>query len=460
MEILFGKVPDPPVTAAPEPVDLTDDTMQEHKNKVLMAMEKRNLDILVVYADREHGTNYGYLTGFEPRFEESVLVLHKDGTAFLMLGNESKKMALYSRIKAKLVHVPYFSLPNQPMESSYTWIQLLRHTGIKEGKKVGITGWKLFTPKNEDTSQFYDVPSFIVDGVKRICGQDAVCNATDLFIHPLYGVRIQVNANEIAHYEYGSSLASFCIYQVINNIEPGKTELELADRLSAYGQPLSVQTICAAGERFSNAVVSPRNREICRGDRVTFTMGLRGGLSHRCGYAVENKNQLKEEEQNYLEAVAIPYYKALVSWYSSIGTGVEAAEIYKKTEEVLPKNIYRWELNPGHYTAGEEWMSSPFYPDSRIVLRSGMMLQMDIIINVQGYGGANAEDGIVLADIGLRKQIMEEYPQLWKRFEKRREYMKNILHIDIKDEVLPMSMICGLFRPYLLNKESALYVKK
>lgn len=54
MEILFGKVPDPPVTAAPEPVDLTDDTMQEHKNKVLMAMEKRNLDILVVYADREH----------------------------------------------------------------------------------------------------------------------------------------------------------------------------------------------------------------------------------------------------------------------------------------------------------------------------------------------------------------------------------------------------------------------
>lgn len=164
MEILFGKVPDPPVTAAPEPVDLTDDTMQEHKNKVLMAMEKRNLDILVVYADREHGTNYGYLTGFEPRFEESVLVLHKDGTAFLMLGNESKKMALYSRIKAKLVHVPYFSLPNQPMESSYTWTQLLRHTGIKEGKKVGITGWKLFTPKNEDTSQFYDVPSFIVDG--------------------------------------------------------------------------------------------------------------------------------------------------------------------------------------------------------------------------------------------------------------------------------------------------------
>jgi hypothetical protein len=34
----------------------------------------RGLDALVVYADREHSANIAYLTGFEPRFEEAVLV--------------------------------------------------------------------------------------------------------------------------------------------------------------------------------------------------------------------------------------------------------------------------------------------------------------------------------------------------------------------------------------------------
>ena len=83
---------------------------------------------------------------------------------------------------------------------------------------------------------------------------------------------------------------------------------------------------------------------------------------------------------------------------------------------------------------------------------------MDIIIHVKGYGGANAEDGAALADESLRNQIKEHYPELWKRFEKRREYMRNILGIPIKDEMLPMSMLCGYFRPYLLDKQKAFYI--
>ena len=98
IKVGYEKVLRPPNTIATEPVYLTDDTMGERKNRILMLMKQHNFDSIVIYADREHGANYGYLTGFEPRFEESLLVIHDSGKAYLMLGNESLKMALYSRI--------------------------------------------------------------------------------------------------------------------------------------------------------------------------------------------------------------------------------------------------------------------------------------------------------------------------------------------------------------------------
>ena len=43
-------------------------------------MAGRGYDRLVVYADREHSANLAYLTGFDPRFEEAILVVGPDGS--------------------------------------------------------------------------------------------------------------------------------------------------------------------------------------------------------------------------------------------------------------------------------------------------------------------------------------------------------------------------------------------
>ncbi len=37
--------------------------------------DARGYDRLVVYADREHSANLSFLTGFDPRFEEAILVV-------------------------------------------------------------------------------------------------------------------------------------------------------------------------------------------------------------------------------------------------------------------------------------------------------------------------------------------------------------------------------------------------
>ncbi len=48
-------------------------------------MHQHGYDTLIVYADKEHGGNFEYLTGFIPRFEEALLVLHREGEAVLVL---------------------------------------------------------------------------------------------------------------------------------------------------------------------------------------------------------------------------------------------------------------------------------------------------------------------------------------------------------------------------------------
>ena len=48
-------------------------------------MQQAGLTFLVVYADREHSANLSFLTGFDPRFEEAVLLLDARGHRRLLV---------------------------------------------------------------------------------------------------------------------------------------------------------------------------------------------------------------------------------------------------------------------------------------------------------------------------------------------------------------------------------------
>lgn len=123
-----------------EPVPLSDFTMEERRKNLLRAMEEEQIDCLIIYGDLEHGSNFEYLTGFLPRFEEALLVIHRGDTAFLLLGNENLKMASYSRIPARAVHVPAFSLPNQPMDRGLSIRDGLLKARAAEAKRIGVVG--------------------------------------------------------------------------------------------------------------------------------------------------------------------------------------------------------------------------------------------------------------------------------------------------------------------------------
>lgn len=436
------------------PVFLSDETMKARKDAILNRMKETDLDSIVVWADLEHGNNFEYLVGFLPRFEEALLVLHKDGTAEIVLGNENLNKASKSRIPVTPVHMPHFSLPNQPMKTDKSVSEILKQCNLSQDKKIGLVGWKNFTSKYDENSELFDLPSFVVEALKKNLPNTKFVNATFIFIGE-NGARCTNNANEFAHYEFGAALAGNCMLKAMDKLDVGVSEMKVADELDAGGQTHSVVTIMATGARFEKANMYPTNKKIKLADPLSITTGFKGGLQSRGGYAVHDENELPENLKGYLDAVAKPYFNAVVHWLENIHIGMKGRELYDSIENVLPKEKYGWTLNPGHLCADEEWLSSPVYPESEEVLKSGMLFQIDIIPSVSGFGGISCESGVMIADKELRDSIASEYPGIWDRIVKRQEYMKNELGIQISDEILPTSMATAYCKPWLLNKEMA-----
>lgn len=438
------------------PVPLADATLQERKAKILQRMAAEGFDALLIYADKEHGSNFEYLTGFIPRFEEGLLMLEKNGEATAILGNENLKMAAHSRIPVTLRHSPYFSLPNQPMDNEKPLEALFSEMGLPAMARIGLVGWKMFTSARGDNKQLFDLPAFIVDAVRSAASADAMLeNAAHLFIGGNNGARTMNNANEIAHYEYGANLASNCILNAMNAVVPGIREVELGGYLTAEGQYNTVVTIAAAGQRFEKANLYPTYKPVQRGQSLSMTTGFKGGLSSRTGFVIADESELPDAQKDYLDRVAKPYFAAVATWLEDIRIGMTGGEMYSLMETVLPRATFGWHLNPGHLSADEEWMSSPIFEHSPQTLKSGMILQIDIIPSVKGYTGTSAEESIALADRALQAEIARLYPALWARIETRRRYIKEVLKINLSDDVIPLSSTVAYLRPFFLSKALA-----
>lgn len=460
MDIIAKKILGPKKDHSGETILLTDKTYEERYKKVLQLMEKYNISTLVVYADKEHGSNFEYLTGFIPRFEEGLQIITIDGTSTLLLGNENFNKIKYSRIESDGILIPLFSLPNQPMNNYKPFDSYLEDLKIDTSGYIGFVDWKILTEDLERDTFYSAVPSFIVDAFRKNFTSEKLINASHLYISPDYGARVTNNANEIARYEYGASLASDALLDAYDKLEEGISEIQVGDQLNKNGQYQSVVTISAFGDRFINANLYPTENKLKYGDKVSLTVGYKGGLSSRAGYAVNTREDLDSVDPEYFDKVVVPYFKAYIYWLDNVKIGIEGGEFFDKFNKIYSQNNYGWNLNPGHLTADEEWMSSPFYKGSKSKVKSGMIFQVDFIPIQPPHQGVSAESTVAIADDDLINDIKSEYPKLWDRIEVRRSYLENNLNIKLDKSLLPLSSTLGYLRPFMLNREYALVVDK
>ena len=417
--------------------------------------DARGHDRLVVYADREHSANLSYLTGFDPRFEEALLVVGPEGDPAVLVGNECYGMAGAAPVSMRRHRFQDFSLPGQPRDRSAPLSEILAEEGIVAGSRVGVVGWKTYADAGMS-----DLPAYLVDEMRGMVGATgSVENATDLFIDAADGLRVINEVDQLAAFEWASCQTSQGVRRLLHGLRPGMTEREAVALLGWNGWPLSCHLMLTAGQRASFGLLSPGDRRIERGDPFTTAFGISGALTCRAGFVAESAAGLPEPIADYVDRLVAPYFAAIAEWYGAVRIGVTGGELHDVIARHLGDPFFGIFLNPGHQLHLDEWVNSPIAAGSTIELRSGMALQVDVIpATGTEYFTTNIEDGIALADATLRDQLARRYADLWSRVERRRTFMAASLGISLHPDVLPLSNLPAVLAPFLLRPDRAMSI--
>jgi hypothetical protein len=412
--------------------------------------DQRGYERLVVYADREHSANLAFLTGFDPRFEEAILVAGPDGEPAILVGNECWGMAGAAPLRMRRQMFQDLSLPSQPRDRSRPLAEILADEGIRSGSRVGVVGWKTYGDPARS-----DAPSYLIDELRRLVGDSGVVeNATDILIGAADGLRVINDVEQLAVLEHAASRTSSGVWNLLQNLRPGMTEREAVALLGWDGTPLSCHLMLTAGDRARLGLLSPGDRPIERGDRFTVAFGIWGALNCRAGFVADDASELPAGIQDYVERLVGPYFEAVAEWYGALRIGQVGGALHEIVARHLGDPFFGIFLNPGHQIHLDEWVNSPMAPGSTIELRSGMAFQVDIIpATGTDYFTTNIEDGIALADETLRDAFAARYPEAWSRIQARRRFMDEALGIRLHPDVLPFSNIPAYLPPFLLRPD-------
>ena len=275
-------------------------------------MAERGYDRLVVYADREHSANLSFLTGFDPRFEEAILIVGATGSPTVLVGNECWGTAGAAPLPMDRVLLQDLSLPSQPRDRSRPLADTLADAGIRPGTKVGVVGWKAYARPDQ-----IDAPAFLVDQLRASTGASgAVENATSILIDSADGLRVINEVEQVALMEWAACQTSSGVLRLLRGLRPGEqTEREAVALLGWNGWPLSCHLMLTAGPRATLGLLSPGDRRIERGDRFTTAFGIWGALNCRAGFVVEDASELPEGIRDYVDKLVGPYFAAIAPKY-------------------------------------------------------------------------------------------------------------------------------------------------
>jgi hypothetical protein len=439
---------DLPDFGAPEVTpEIPGELYRERMERLRDRMDAQGYDRLVVYADREHSANLAYLTGFDPRFEEAMLVVGGDEEPAVLVGNECFGTAGAAPLPMRRHRFQDFSLPGQPRDRSRPLGEILAEEGVRPGSRVGVVGWKEYADRGR-----IEVPAFIVDELRAAAGNGHVGNAAHLLIGAADGLRVINEVEQLAAFEAAACRTSRGVRRLLHELRPGMAERDAVRLLDWDGTPLSCHLMLTSGERASLGLLSPGDRRIERGDRFTVAFGIWGALNCRAGFVVEDEAELPEAIRDYVDRLVGPYFEAVAEWYGALRIGQTGGALHEIVARRLGDPFFGVFLNPGHQIHLDEWVNSPVASGSQVELRSGMAMQVDIIpATGTEHFTTNIEDGIAFADASLRAELASRFPDAWDRIQARRRFMREAIGIDLHEDVLPFSNIPAWLPPFLLR---------
>ncbi len=365
---------------------------QEYKERVKRAatiLVREGLDALIVNSNESDYANARYFSGYWPLFERCGVAISPAGDAALMVGPESKEFgADRSRLDKVFVLKAYRegADPSYPELQADTYQDVFNALGIK-GKKLRI-----------GVASYLDTSVIIMEAIKEAFPEAEIVRADHIMVE----LRRIKTINEINCLREGYRIAELASQQVIKEINPGMTELQMvgvAERVvyeqGAEYEGLPMYVFSEASTR--HAISRSGYRRFEKGDIVQLNLSAKiDGYSAAIGYPIV-LGKLEGRRRDVV-LFGLEAHKWTVE---QVRAGVEASDIAKNFYKYYVDNGYKdnFVYGPLHGTGMIEVEAPWVETSSNYKLQPNMTYQVDTFISTSTFG-VRWEKGIAVTETG------------------------------------------------------------
>ena len=364
----------------------------EYKERVARAakiLQREKLDVMIVNSNEADYANAKYFSGFWPLFERSGVAISASGDAALMVGPESREFAAdRSRLEKIFVLKEYRESadPAYPELKADTYQDVFHAIGVN-GKKLRI-----------GVASYLDTSVIIMEGIKAAFPEAEIVRADHIMVE----LRSIKSVNEINCLREGYRIAELATQQVIKEIQPGMTELQMvgvAERVvyeqGAEYEGLPMYVFSEASTR--HAISRSSYREFQKGDIVQLNLSAKiDGYSAAIGYPIV-LGKLEGKRRD-----VVMFGLEAHKWtQQQVKAGIPASQIAENFYKYYVENGYKenFVYGPLHGTGMIEVEAPWVETTSDYALKPNMTFQIDTFISTDTFG-VRWEKGIAVTEDG------------------------------------------------------------
>lgn len=371
----------------------------EYKERAMRAaaiLRREGLDALIVNSNEADYANARYFSGYWPLFERCGVAIAPTGEAALMVGPESKE---FGADRSKIDKVFVLKAYREGADPAYPELQADTYQDVF--KSLGITGKKL----RIGVASYLDTSVVIMEAIKDAFPEAEIVRADHIMVE----LRSIKTVNEINCLKEGYRIAELATQQVIKEIRPGMTELQMvgvAQRViyenGAEYEGLPMYVFSEASTR--HAISRSGYRKFEKGDIVQLNLSAKiDGYSAAIGYPIvlgKLEGRRRDVVMFGLEAHR---------WtQKQVKAGVMACDIAKEFYQYYVDNGFKdnFVYGPLHGTGMIEVEAPWVETTSDYALKPNMTYQIDTFISTDTFG-VRWEKGIAVTEDGCESMCPE-----------------------------------------------------
>ena len=370
-------------------IRISDEEYKQRVQRAAKILQREGLDALIVNSNEADYANARYFSGFWPLFERCGVAISPAGDAALMVGPESRE---FGADRCKLDKVFVLKAYREGADPAYPELQADTYQDVFNA--LGIKGKKL----RIGVASYLDTSVIIMEAIRDAFPEAEIVRADHIMVE----LRSIKSVNEINCLREGYRIAELATQQVIKEIRPGMTELQMvgvAQRVvyenGAEYEGLPMYVFSEASTR--HAISRSSYRKFEKGDIVQLNLSAKiDGYSAAIGYPIvlgKLEGRRRDVVMFGLEAH---------KWtQKQVKAGVMASDIAKDFYKFYEENGYKdnFVYGPLHGTGMIEVEAPWVETSSNYKLQPNMCYQIDTFISSDTFG-VRWEKGIAVTENG------------------------------------------------------------